>query len=163
MLMTAVLLMATACSDWDVNRSDGEVCEVERGWSEEQLLSACGTPSGLRYQPEVIEGLFRPKLCSAPAYVYHASIVAFGCAHTVSFVRTDDWEGDGFVKIGVNDLIQELKGGTNQAAAAAELANTTLNSDDRPRAIVELEKLTMNKHDAVRRAAVEAVRQIQSR
>ena len=99
----------------------GEICVVGTGTAASDVLDRCGIPDGLRYQPKVSEGIFRPRVCSAPVYVYPGAMVSFGCSGGVSDVSLGNPPEPSGVQLGVEALEAEIVEDGHKEAAVIGL------------------------------------------
>jgi hypothetical protein len=82
---------------WTLTGHDGSpVCRVEAGWTRQEVLAHCGTPSGIGAQPKVPasgSATFDLKMCSAPGDVYTTKVVLYGCDGRVAAVERMPTQG----------------------------------------------------------------------
>lgn len=66
---------------WTLTDHDGHsLCRVQVGWTEQEVWTHCGRPSGRGTRPKVagpVEG-FIPQMCSAPGDVYGIKALLYG-------------------------------------------------------------------------------------
>jgi hypothetical protein len=75
-----------------INQTENGRCEFRGDATPKEIVAACGIPDGLRWLPKTGR-LLRLEMCSAPAYLYGPSAVAFGCeGHPAMILSADDGE-----------------------------------------------------------------------
>ena len=114
-------IAVAGCAPREFVGGRAETCVVGTGTPADDVLNRCGTPDGLRYQPKVSEGIFRPRLCSAPVYVYPGAMVSFGCSGAVSEISVGSPPEPRGVELGVEALEAEIADDGHKEAAVIGL------------------------------------------
>ena len=79
---------------WTLHGTDGRsLCRVQSGWTQQEVAAHCGPRSGKAVQPKVPgppapgDGVLDIRMCSAPADIYNAKVVLYGCDGKVQAVE----------------------------------------------------------------------------
>ena len=151
-----LVLASSGCGPREFAGGRTAMCRLGRGASATEVLNECGIPSGLRYQPKLSEGLLRPRICSAPVYVYPGAMVAFGCSGQVSELSVGNPPSPLGIDLGIKGLESEITEGRHAEASIVGLV--TLD----PHNVVALDYLSRleKREDRLAKEAASKARQI---
>jgi len=75
-------------SRWTLKDQYGHsLCRVQSGWTQQEVAVHCGARWLGAWQPKVFAG-YGLQMCSAPADIYGAKVVLYGCDGKVEAVET---------------------------------------------------------------------------